>query len=92
MARAWDPGKEGRETGPIHPGSGRKRKRDRDDKTDPIFISRTRTAGLCVLLGSGQGLLKKYIFLILRFHFATCSTPTVSRGGENIKVPERDQR
>lgn len=86
MARAWDPGKEKERDGAhIHPGSGRKRgKKDRDDKTDPIFISRTRTAGLCVLLGSGQSLLKKQRTVL--------QPPAVSRGGEYIKVPERDQR
>lgn len=59
MATERDPGKERREMG-IHPGLGRKRrnKKDKDDKTDPIFIKRTLTAGLCVLLG--QSLLKKH--------------------------------
>lgn len=39
------------------------------------------TAGLCVLLGSGQSLLNRHIFLILRFHLQ-CFPPPLSHEAE----------
>lgn len=72
---------------PIHSGLGRKRrnKRDKVDKTDPIFIKRTLTAGLCVLLG--RSLLKKHtshswIFFLLLL-FAPFSLPREEAGTLN---------
>lgn len=44
--------------------------KDKDDKTDPIFIKRTLTAGLCVLLGSQ--LVKETYFSFLDFSLPRC--------------------
>lgn len=85
MAGAWDPTKERKETGAIHPGLQGKGK-DRDDTTDPIFISNTWTTGLCVLLSSGQRSLKEFLILtnILCPHCLTrrCLTLKYLKNGE----------
>ena len=56
-----------------------------DNKIDPIFINRTWTAGLCVLLGVGQTLLKKYIYII------ESHSQISLYSSSNIKIPDRDQ-
>lgn len=85
-------GKKGERRGPYILGREGKGKRIEKTKQIPSLLAGLGLQAYVSFLDSGQSLLKKCIFLIPRFHFATFSTPTVSRGGENIKIPERDQR
>lgn len=84
-------GKKGERQGPYILGWEEKRKKNRDDKTDPIFINRTDCRLTCPF-GLGSELIKEAHISHSQISFAMFSTPTVSRDRENIKIPERDQR